>query len=122
MTKKKFARVAVNLSLDRTFDYRVPGHLSKNIHVGSMVSVPFGNGKQMGYVISFPEQSHIEKLKDIHSLIGKREMLTPSLLHLSKWMSDYYCCTVEQAIKAMLPAVVRGGKVNPKKRKTVSNP
>ena len=119
MAKKTFARIAVNLSLDRTFDYRVPSHLGRKIRVGSMVNVPFGSGKQMGYVISFPKKPYVGRLKEIHSLVGDREMLPPLLLRLGKWMSDYYCCTIEQAIRVMLPAVVRGRKVKAKKHKVV---
>ena len=117
MNKQKLARVIVNLPLDRKFDYRVPSHLEDKIHIGSMVAVPFGKGKQMGYVVSFPKVSAVKALKEIEALVGDREMLSPTLLRLGRWMADYYCCTIEQATKAMLPAVVRGRKVRPKKQK-----
>ena len=120
MKRAKLARVVVNLSLDRTFDYRVPSFINNKIQIGSAVNVPFGKGSQIGYVISFPKTSEVEHLKEIHSLVGDREMLSTSLMRLGKWMSEYYCCTLEQAIRAMLPAVVRGGKIVPKKRKFVS--
>ena len=120
MTTSKLARVAVNLSLDRTFDYVVPAHLTKKVHVGSMVNVPFGKSRQTGFVISFPKTSYIDSLKEIESIVGDRDMLSPALVRLGEWMARYYCCAVEQAIRALLPAVVRGGKVKAKKQKTVS--
>ena len=119
MTTPKLARVIVNLSLDKTFDYRVPPRLIKKIRIGSMVNLPFGKGRQTGYVISFPKNSPIDQLKEIDSLVEDREMLSPTLVRLGEWMADYYCCTIEQAMRSLLPAVVRGGKVKKKKRKIV---
>ena len=36
------AKVLINLSLDRTFDYRIPRELEGRIAPGAKVSVPFG--------------------------------------------------------------------------------
>ena len=38
------ARVTVNLSLDRLFDYRIPESLAGEIFPGMKVNVPFGRG------------------------------------------------------------------------------
>ena len=119
MTTPKLARVTVNLSLDKTFDYRIPPHLTQKIRIGSMVNLPFGKSRQTGYVISFPKNSPINQLKEIDSIVGDREMLSPPLVRLGEWMADYYCCTIEQAIRSLLPAVVRGRKIKTKKRKVV---
>ncbi len=102
------ARIIINLSLDKTFDYKIPPHLALNIEIGSMVKAPFGNGNRNGFVIDLCEQSDFPNLKEIDSIIGNKPMISPSLVVLGKWMADYYCCTKEQAIKALLPAAVRG--------------
>jgi primosomal protein N' (replication factor Y) len=34
-------------------------------------------------------------------------MLTPRVLDLARWMSEYYCCAVEVALKSVLPDSVR---------------
>ena len=38
------ARIALNLSLDRFFDYRIPEHLLGKVRTGTKVNIPFGNG------------------------------------------------------------------------------
>ena len=120
MTSKKFAKIIVSLSLDRNFDYRVPESLRQEIQIGSMVRVPFGKAEQSGYVISFLEKSNVKGLKEIREIVGDREILSSSLIRLADWMAGYYCCTQEQAVKAMIPGVVRKGTVKPKKEKIVS--
>ena len=48
------AKVLVNLSLDRCFDYLIPEHLSGKVKVGMKVMVPFGRGNSLreAYVVA----------------------------------------------------------------------
>ena len=42
-----YADIIVDIShekLDRSFQYRVPQELESQIHIGMVVSIPFGNG------------------------------------------------------------------------------
>jgi hypothetical protein len=55
--------------------------------------------------------------KPILGICGDRAHVPEHLVALGRWMADYYCCTQEQAIRTLLPAAVRSGKVKPKKRK-----
>ena len=112
-----FARVVVNLALDRAFDYRVPERLRRLVHIGSRVTVPFGNGWQQGFVVALPEHAEVEGLKDLETVHGERPMIPPKLLDLGEWMGRYYCCSREQAIRALLPAVVRQGRIATKTRR-----
>ncbi|NOY81076.1 MAG: primosomal protein N' [Kiritimatiellaeota bacterium] len=113
------AKVVVNLSLDREFDYRVPPALVDRVRVGSRVRVPFGRGKSVrtGYVVGLARESAYPKLKDVLAVEGEPELVSPKLLDLARWMAGYYCCAREQAVRALLPAVVRAGKVKRKTRK-----
>ena len=43
--------------------------------------------------------------------------LMEKLLELGSWMADYYCCSYEQTIKALLPGAVRRGSSNRGKRR-----
>jgi primosomal protein N' (replication factor Y) len=106
------ARVVLDLMLDREFDYVVPTELAGEVRAGSRVMVPFGTGgTRAGYVVGLKEKSRFPNLKAVESIVGDREQIPPSLLRLAQWISDYYCCAIEGAIRAMLPAAVRGGKV-----------
>ena len=45
------AKVAIDLSLDRLFDYEVPEELKKKLAVGQLLSVPFGHRFARGFVM-----------------------------------------------------------------------
>ncbi|OPZ27884.1 MAG: Primosomal protein N' [Lentisphaerae bacterium ADurb.BinA184] len=115
------ARVVVNLSLDRAFDYRIPESLAGRVRVGARVRIPFGKagGVRVGYVVGLSDHSAFPDLKEIVGVEGEREQITPSLVRLAEWIAQYYCCSKEQAVRAMLPAVVRQGKIGRKKQQTV---
>ncbi len=116
-TRPNIARVIVNLSLDKTFDYIIPENLIGEIHHGTQVVIPFGKSSRNGYVLDIVSHSSYprEKLKPITGLRGEHPKINPSLLDLAEWMSEYYCCSKEQAVRALLPGAVRSGKLKKKK-------
>ena len=114
------ARVVVDLSLDREFDYRVPPELEADVHLGSRVVVPFGRSKRTGYVVGLADASAVPGLKAIDAVHGKTPLVTESILELARWIADYYCAPVETAIRTVLPAAVRGRKSRFKRHLFVS--
>ena len=112
------AKVVINLSLDREFDYRIPPKLQGLVRVGSRVSVPFGkgNGTRTGYVVSLASKSKWPNLKEIADLADESARIPDNLVKLAEWIARYYCCAKEQAVRAVLPAVVRSGKIKRKKQ------
>ncbi len=114
------ARVIVNLSLDKAFDYIVPAPLEKDVRTGVQVKVPFGHSSRRGYVVETSEKSSLpsHKLKKIESVCREHPEIPGRLVELGHWIADYYCCTREQAVRALLPAAVRSGKVTRKEIKT----
>ena len=108
------ARVITDISLDREFDYLVPAELENSIRPGSAVEVPFGNSRRNGYVLELAESSsfgNAGKLKALAGLSSTRAHIPEKLITLGKWMADYYCASQEHAIRTLLPAAVRSGKV-----------
>ena len=101
------ARVIVDLSLDREFDYRIPGHLAGTVQLGSRVSVPFGGRETNGYVVGLPRRSPHGQLKPVLSVEGAGPFVDEKMLELARWMSDYYCAPLETAIRTVLPGAVR---------------
>ncbi len=101
------AKVLVDLSLDREFDYRVPDELADTVRIGSRVSVPFGRREAEGFVVGFAEASDFPGLKSIARVVGKKPLVEENILALARWMADYYCCPVEQAVRTVLPSAVR---------------
>src|ERR1043166_1111189 len=110
------AKVVVDLALDREFDYRIPAHLTVQVHVGSRVVVPFGRRSAHGYVVGLADRSAYDKLKDIGEVVGKKPLLGDRILELTRWMGRYYCCPVELCVKCALPEVVRKAKISWKER------
>ena len=112
--RKTIARVSIDLSLDRYFDYRIPKSLTKKLSVGSRVRVPFGKSQRQGYVVALPSKSpysdDADDLKLVDAIIDSSAAIPENLIRLAEWMASYYCCSREQAIRGLLPAVVRNRK------------
>jgi len=100
-------RVATEIALGKNFDYLVPEELESKISVGSCVKIPFGNRIITGDVIEVLQHSETENLKPIKSIVGELNLLTPKILDLAKWISAYYCCSLETTLKSLLPVSVR---------------
>lgn len=111
------ARVVTELSLDREFDYLVPPDLASRVRAGSRVRIPFGKSQRVGYVIGLKAASEYPDLKEIIGVEGDRAQIPDALLKLADWIAEYYCCTKEQAVRALLPAVVRGGRMKHKRER-----
>ena len=113
----KIAKVLVDLSLDRSFDYYIPEELEGKINIGTHVNVPFGRSNKRticGCVVGFPSSSSYPKLKLVESVYIKRPRIPESLVKLGEWMAEYYCCSREQAVRALLPGPVRSGRISKK--------
>jgi primosomal protein N' (replication factor Y) (superfamily II helicase) len=112
------ARVVTDLGLDREFDYLIPPEMEGRVHPGARVVVPFGRAARRGYVVGIQPASEIPvaRLKPLAAVEGDGEQIPANLLRLADWMSRYYCCPREHAVRAMLPAVVRAGRVKSRRR------
>ena len=109
------AKVIIDLSLDKAFDYLIPDELKGQVHVGGQVHVPFGRGKRRGYVLNIVAETDYDKpLKKIISIAEHHTRIPEKILELGRWMAEYYCCSREQAVRALLPSAVRSGKVKHK--------
>ena len=113
------AKVIIDVSLDREFDYLVPPPLEPVIRVGMSVEFEFGRSRRTGYVLALAEKSSYppDKLKTLSGISTDRAHIPENLVALGKWISEYYCCSQEQAIRTLLPSAVRSGKVRAKSRR-----
>ena len=108
----------MDLSLDRPFDYLIPEFLRGKIQTGMRVRVPFGkgDGERSAYVVSVLRHSESSSLQPLLGICGEHPHIPGALIRLAEWMSEYYCCTREQAVRNLLPGAVRSGKIRPKTR------
>lgn len=106
---KKYANIIIEISaisLDRVFTYYVPEELRHIIDIGSVVSIPFGMGNSIrnGYVVGFTDEIDFNKSK-IKSIINVNQVINveSQLIKLAYWMKERYLCTLQAAIKTMIP-------------------
>ena len=105
-----YAGVIVDISLeklDRVFDYKVPAYLEGILHPGMQVWIPFGNGNRRikGFVVSLSDTCSYEEYK-VKELLGVCEgaiSVEGQLIELAAWMRERYGCTMNQAMKTVLP-------------------
>ncbi len=118
MDAPRFARVIVDRSADREFDYLVPTAMLARVQVGSRVRLPFRNRAALGTVVDLRHDSAVPEgaLRPLQAVIGDKAILSPVLIELARWMADYYCCPVETAMRSVLPQVIRDAEVGDKKQ------
>ncbi len=106
----KFAGVIVDISLeklDRVFDYKIPALLEEKIYPGVPVWIPFGMGNRRikGFVVSISDTCTYEESR-VKELLGLCEGAIPvegQLIELAAWMREKYGCTMNQAMKTVIP-------------------
>lgn len=119
MTKKtdyNFAEVAVALPLDKTFHYSIPKQFKSDIEVGKRVWIEFRNRSEVGYVVGFAGTSAVKEVKPIKGIIDESPIISNQMLELCKWVSGTYLCSLGEAIRATIPAVLKKGKVSVRPR------
>ena len=111
----KYARVIVDITaeaLDKCFTYSIPAHL--DIRSGDMVRIPFGRMSKEGFVLSVTDETDVDesKIKPINEKLGS--VILPELLDLASFMREKYNCTAADALRCMIPAQMRMGRVHEK--------
>ena len=107
------ADIAVPIKQNKTFHYAVPEEMASSLAVGSRVLVPFGSRRVTGTVTGFPGQAGREGLKKVIEVLGER--LSPELMQLAHWMSDYYLHPLGLSIETMVPRALATAKVRKKR-------
>lgn len=109
----KYVEVVVNRPVDRAFSYATGEKLRGKLAVGMRVLVPFGHSKTTGYVVGFTDKVDFEpaKIKEIIKALDEEPLIDKKLMELAKWISEYYLCSLGEALEAMLPGAVRHGRV-----------
>ena len=116
-----YADVIVDIShekLDRSFQYLVPGELEREIRVGMVAAIPFGNGnrERKGYIVGLSQKPRYDpaKLKPLYRLCSGEETTESRLVSLAAWMRERYGSTMAQALKTVSPEKGQGkGKTIP---------
>ncbi|MDO8444159.1 MAG: primosomal protein N' [bacterium] len=89
------------------FSYSVPEDLVEKIKVGSSVNISFGRKLIRGIVEKLHDNAAKTeyKIKEIIS-ISEDFILPENYLYIAKWISQYYLCSLGDAISLFLPPAV----------------
>jgi primosomal protein N' (replication factor Y) (superfamily II helicase) len=111
-----YALVLVADSGSHAFDYEVPEAVAGTLQVGSRVRVPVRTTTKLGTIIEIRDTTAAKGVRPIADVIDPEPVLNPIVLRMAVWMSDYYCCSIEAAMRAVLPKVIRKGELGHKQR------
>jgi len=99
----EYCDVAVPVPLDAVFTYRVPD----GIHppAGGRVLVPFRHQRLVGIVTDLHDRPPKVSAKSVIEALDEANepALTEELLHLGKWISEYYLAPLGEVFRSMLP-------------------
>ena len=110
------ARIAFAEAPFGPYDYAIPAEFESAVKPGTKLNVPLGRGNRpmQGYCIDVIGPSHelsksvnVSKLKPLLGIADARQLLTPGLLDLARWISEYYLCQLGTVIETIVPPGVR---------------
>ncbi|MBV9489772.1 MAG: primosomal protein N', partial [Verrucomicrobia bacterium] len=108
----QFARVITDDPTGRELEYVIPDGWTSKIQVGCRVKVPVRSRESLATVVALLEQAGVEGPRPLTAIVSPEPVLTPALLELARWMSDYYCCVSGIALRAAIPQVIRQGELS----------
>lgn len=110
------ASVLIDGPSELVFDYAIPDNLK--ILPGCRVRIPLRNRDATGTVLRIQEAPESEfDLRYLTGLVDPEPLITPALLKLAEWITSYYGTPLEQVIRSIIPASIRGDKTSAKIRK-----
>ena len=110
------ASVLIDGPSELVFDYAIPDHLE--VLPGCRVRIPLRNRDATGTVLRIEEAPQSEfDLRFLTGLVDPEPLITPALLKLAEWITSYYGTPLEQVIRSIIPASIRGEKTSAKIRK-----
>lgn len=97
----------LDVAIQKTLDYGVPEDLADKVRQGLRVEVPVRGHLKKGYIFAVKSNSDFERILPIHSIISDQEFVTDDLFQLAIFMAKYYCTSLRNVFKVLLPAIVR---------------
>ena len=99
--------VAVPLPLPGALTYRLPP--GSHAAVGARVRVRVGKRRLVGFVTDrVDEEPEGVRLRSVEEVLDPAPVLSPELLELARFASDYYLAALGEVLKMMVPSAVRG--------------
>ena len=108
---KRYLQIVLNVPLNQAFTYLDTEDADDaESHIGYRADIKFGNRRTTGFIISesfeFPADCGVEesKIRPILRLLDKEPIFTAELIDLARWISQFYLCSIGEALSSMLPS------------------
>lgn len=98
-----YAKVALNLPINKLFTYSIPEYLIGDVSSGKRVVVNFGRKVTTAIIVSVSKISVIEKIKPIQSVLDEEPVVTEKIFSFGEWMSEYYLSTLGECLFLSIP-------------------
>lgn len=112
MTDTYYLRIALPVPLRRYFDYLPLANTpASHYETGSRVKVHFGRQQLIGFVLSTVTETDVpvDKLKAISESLDSRSLVSPNILELCEWLSNYYHHPLGEVLDLAIPVLLRKG-------------
>src|SRR2546423_909706 len=105
MTGSRYATVVLPVPVNRPYIYEIPDALAGRVVPGARVVIPLRRRSSIGIVTAVISDlpSAVGNIKPISAAPDDEPALSPALLELGRWLSDYYGAPLGLALRAILP-------------------
>jgi len=105
---RRYAEVYLPPPVSRDLTYGVPAELEGEVQIGSAVLVPVRRRQVTGFVVGFAEAPPlVGEILDLVRLVDGDSLLSPQIIGLCRWLSDYYFAPLGSALAAALPPGIK---------------
>lgn len=94
--------------LDKTFTYSLPEEMRGRVRPGCRIVAPFAGRRPVGVVTATHSAAPDYAVRPVLRLLDEEPALPAELLDLGRWIADYYCAPIGEALRAMLPPAGAG--------------
>ncbi|MEO8399522.1 MAG: primosomal protein N', partial [Ignavibacteriaceae bacterium] len=102
--KSMFAEIVFPLPFRKSFTYSIPKEFENDATLGVRAVAPFGRRTLTGFIISVSNKTNVEeKIKPIYDILDDKPIFNENSLKFYKWISDYYLCSLGEALKLAVP-------------------
>ncbi len=100
-----FVEIVFPLPFRKAFTYSVPKELENFAKIGVRAVAPFGKRTLTGFILNIPKKIEIQKaeVKPIIDILDDASVFTDKLLNFYEWLSEYYLCSLGEALKLLVP-------------------
>ena len=99
----RYAEVALNVPVRKTFTYHIPDELDELVAAGCLARVQFGVAMQPAVVLALHGETAIPQTKPLIELLDPAPVMSAEYLDLAKWLSESALAPIGACVWLMLP-------------------